>query len=156
MRDELNLARAERLFAAFDAPGSVAAVMPERAAAASRIDSAIENQIVIDEDARPYLVGERKMLAETIARIMLETAAREGLTGEVRISYHTPYPMYGLTKFLEVAQKVTATGKQAEIYFDLLDAALMAWTRALPEAQDRMIEDEILIGLDWDGDVSTG
>ncbi len=156
MENETNSTRAERLFAALDAPGSVAAVLPERAAVAnrtvseadSRLSDAIENQITIDEEARPYLTGERKTLAEAIARIMLETAARQGLNSEVRIAKLTP--AYGVTKILEVRQALATHGKRAIQYHDELAEVIDPWAKSLTPAQETLLFDDIAMDIGWD------
>ena len=153
MSEEMNIASwRDRFFAAFDSPGSasIAAVLPERAAPKSEI----ENQIMVEDSALPYFVGERKALAEEAARIMLRESARYGIIGEVRIAKAAQIPMDSLRYCLLVHQVITTTGKQVEEYYNHVNAMLMAWTRSLSEAQDKIIEDEILIGLDWDTNVS--
>ena len=151
MLDEMYIAgRRNRFFAAFDAPASAATVLPERA----EPNNAIENEFKIDDAALPLLVGERKMLAEEIARIMLREAARYGASCEVRVCKVTPMPARGFLKVVEIKQKVALNGKRGEEYYDYLNDALTAWTRSLPEAQDKIVEEEILLDLDWNWNAS--
>ena len=147
MFEEMNFAgRDNRFFAAFDLPGSAAAVLPERAAPEHKT----ENPIIIDDTALPYLVGERKILAEEMARLMAQTAARYGLTGEVRISKITPMPMYGLTKILQVKQTLATNGNRAMQYHDELAAIIDPWAASLPEAQENTLFGDILMDIEWD------
>ena len=149
MLEEMNIAgRGNRFFAAFDAPGSVAAVLPERATASS----VIENPIIIDNAALPYLVGERKALVEEITRIMLREAARFGVDGAIHITKITPSEMDSLRYCLDVQQKIMAAGKRAEDYFDYMNDFFTSWADSLPEEKNKILDDDILFGVDWDMD----
>ena len=103
MSDEMNVAgRQDKFFTAFDLPGSAVAVLLERAAP----QNALENKVIIDADALPYFVGERKALAGEIARIMRETAAQYGLRGEIRVSKKSPILSMVLRSFWKSAKNL--------------------------------------------------
>ena len=149
MLDELNFGVSQnKLFAAFDAPSSGSAVLTERAT----LESVTQNRIVIEDSALPYLVGERKMLAEEAARIMLREAGRFGIDGEIRISKVTPSGIDSLQYCLDVQQKITATGKRAEDYFEYMNNFFTSWADSLPEEKNKILDDDILIGVDWNMD----
>ena len=145
MWEEMNFAgRSSRLFAAFDAPGSIAAVLPERAAP----NTARENQITIDDAALPYLVGERKALAEELTALFLREARLRGFRSEIRIAKFAP--RYDETKVLEVKQTLATNGRQAMEYFEQVDGTVEDWAVTLTEAQREILENEILMDIEWD------
>ena len=145
MSNEMKVAGGQdKFFAAFDAPGSAAAVLPERAAP----DSPIENQIMIDDAALPYLVGERKTLAEALAALFLREARQRGFHSEIRISKLTP--RYDETKVLEVKQTLATNGNRAMAYFGQMDGMVESWADTLTAAQREIIAEEILMDIEWD------
>ena len=144
MLNEMNfVSRSSRFFAAFDAPGSASAVLPERAAPEYKT----ENPITIDDAALPYLVGERKTLAEELAELFLREARQRGFHSEIRIAKLAP--RYDETKVLEVRQTLATNSKRAMEYFEQVDGVVEAWGLTLTEAQRGLLENEILIDIEW-------
>ena len=149
MSNELNFAVSQdRFFAAFDAPGSGSAVLPERAA----LESVTQNRIVIEDSALSYLVGERKMLAEELAALFSREARQRGFSSEIRISKLAPRS--NETKILEVKQTLATNGRRAMEYFGQMDGIVEIWVDTLTNAQHKILEEEILIDIEWDLNVS--